>query len=175
MTFKLISALAGTTTAFMAGRSYVRKNYPPTAGVKETDQTFVNHQGRQFTVLDSRTVVDEKGMRFTRLGWTGHHREKLEGDLTQKELYYGSKQIAQEYAKINAGAHFPEHQAVGLIGVPEEKAHLLVDGLSRFDNGFVPLAPKGMQDAGLTVLHIEEVTKQSDLSTMAAVKRMLDQ
>lgn len=174
MAFVLFSAACAGIGAALAGRSYVRTHYPPTAGVKETDKNFVNHQGKTFTIIDPRTLVDENGTRYVRLGWTGHHKKTLEGDVTQKELYYGPKEVAQDYAKVNAGAKFPEHQAVGLIGVEESKAHLLQDGTSRFENGFVPLAPKGMQEAGLQVLHIEPVNSKTDLSTAAAIKRMVN-
>ncbi len=167
-----ICALGGLAATL--GSRYVRDRYSPPEGVQlKEGEHFVNHNGKKFTVLDQNTVQDESGTQYHTYGWSGHSSDTLQQDLTQKELYTGPKYLAQSFAVVNAGKNNPEKQAVGLIGVKKENAALVTYSDSRFENGYSPLEPKSMQEAGVHAVHIEKVTPATDAQTFACFKRMI--
>jgi hypothetical protein len=102
------------------------------------------------------------------IGCTGHSKEVLEGDITQRELYYDTGFSApHRYARING----KKEGCIGFLAVPMGKKHLLQHGASNSDVLYAPLTPKSMQLAELKVVAMQSASLNNDPSWTAAFKR----
>jgi hypothetical protein len=112
------------------------------------------------------------GRKYFVLGYTGHSLETVQNIDRRRELYYGSKKVAQWYGLRR------EPPAVGLVVSahwPSPKDH----GRARvttnlFGAGsYEPISPEGMQRAEVRIVEPELVNESTRIGTIAASKRAL--
>ena len=156
---KIIGAIGGGAAAAGYGiGKYAEDAYPPHVGNREYKP------GNTIMVNGKNMVV---------IGYTGHHKDTFANINTDRELYYGPKKVAQQYAKRNGGSEGHVGVVVG-DAFPDISDHGIPRIRTSFGatSRFYPLAPEGLKKLNVKIVCLEQVSEGSELGKIAALKRM---
>lgn len=162
MSFRSITFPLGVGTSLVGygGYSYLDRKFPA--------------QGNAFKPGQKIEIIDKHGNNVDKvvIGYFGASNKTFDKINKEQGLYFGSKKIAQGYAKNRAKEDEDPEVAV-VVGDRLPQATKGDLGTPRFPEGPEPLTPEFIRKAKVKLVHKETVTTETQLGATGTMKRIM--